>query len=423
MRGPFTGLWRNPDFVKLWAGETISIFGSLVGRTALPFTAILVLDAGPIQIALLSTAELAPAFIAGPVVGVWVDRLRRRPILIASDVGRALLLATVPLAHLLDVLYIEQLYVVAFLVGILTMLFDVAYLSYLPSLVSRGELLEGNSKLAASSSVAEVGGFSLSGWLVQLVTGPITILIDAFSFLFSAAFVAAIRAPEPPPVPSKERRSVRAEFIEGLNLVLKDRVQRAVAAASVTLEFSFRVFGGVYLLYVTRELGFKPGLLGMIFAVGGLSSLAGALLVRLGARRLGVGTSMWGGLILMGGSMLFIPLAQGATVLAASFLVAQQLVGDGGATVFEVNQVSLRQAITPGHVLGRVNASIRLSALVAMLLGSLLAGLLGETIGLRATLAVGAGFALAAALWLLLSPVRALRDVPLIVSEPPAAAD
>ncbi len=410
-------LWRNPSFVRLWTGETISVFGSLIGRTALPFTAILVLDAGPLEIALLSAAELVPAFLAGPFVGVWVDRLRRRPIMIAADVGRFALLGTIPLAHVFDALTMEQLYAVAFFVGILTISFDVAYLSYLPTLVKRDQLLEGNSKLAASSSVAEIGGFSLSGWLVQLVTGPVTILIDAVSFLFSAAFVAAIRAPEPPPAPTEERTSVREEFTEGVRFLVRDPVLRPLAAAAVTLELAWRLFGAVFLVFVMKDLGFKPGLLGMTFAVGGVSSLFGALLARRSADRFGLGPSMWGGLILMSVSMFFIPLAQGATAVAVALLVAQQLVGDGGATVFEINQVSLRQSVTPERMLGRVNAAIRLTSLAAMLLGSLIGGVMGETVGLRPTLIAGAGATFAAALWIIASPARGMRGVPVVEVE------
>jgi MFS family permease len=412
VRIKFDGLWRNPNFVKLWAGETISIFGSLVGRTALPFTAILVLDAGPLEIAALYTAELAPAFLLGPVIGVWVDRLRRRPIMIAADIGRFLLLATIPLAHLFDALSIGQLYVVAFFVGILTISFDVAYLSYLPSLVKREELLEGNSKLAASSSVAEVAGFSLSGWLVQIVTGPVTIFIDAVSFLFSAAFLLTIGAKEPEPAPAHERQSVRTEFTEGLRFLLGNAVLRATAAASIVLEMSWRLFGAVFLIYVTKDIGFNPGVLGMIFAVGGVSSLFGAVLAQRSARVFGVGPSMWGGIALMSLSMLFVPLAQEASIIAASLLIAQQLVGDGGVTVFEVNQMSLRQTLTPQRMLGRVNATIRLSSLAAMLAGSLIGGVMGETVGLRATLVAGAGVTLAAALCVFFSPARWLRETP-----------
>jgi MFS family permease len=422
MRIKFEGLWRNPNFLKLWAGETISIFGSLVGRTALPFTAILVLDAGPLEIAALYAAELLPAFLLGPVIGVWVDRLRRRPIMIAADIGRFLLLATIPLAHVFDALSLGQLYVVAFFVGILTISFDVAYLSYLPSLVKKEELLEGNSKLAASSSVAEVAGFSLSGWLVQIVTGPVTILIDSVSFLFSAAFLLAIRAEEPAPAPAADRQGVRSEFLEGLRFLLDDAVLRATGAASITLEMSWRVFGAVFLIYVTRDLGFNTGVLGMIFAVGGVSSLLGAVLAQRSARTFGVGPSMWGGITLMAISMLFVPLAPQAGVVAAALLIAQQLVGDGGVTVFEVNQMSLRQSLTPERMLGRVNAAIRLSTLAAMLAGSLIGGVMGELVGLRATLLAGAAVTFAAAGCVFLSPARWLRETPEVEAEMEAHA-
>jgi predicted MFS family arabinose efflux permease len=412
MRLKFDGLWRHPDFLKLWAGETISIFGSLIGRTALPFTAILVLDAGPIEIAALSAAELAPALLLGPVIGVWVDRLRRRPLMIAADIGRFLLLATIPLAHLVDALSMGHLYVVAFFVGILTMVFDVAYLSYLPTLVKKEDLLEGNSKLAASSSVAEIGGFSLSGWLVQLVTGPVTILLDAFSFLASAAALAAIRTDEPRPSPESDRVEVRREFTEGVRFLVRDPILRALASAAITLEFSWRMFGAVFLVFVTKDAGFEPGILGMIFAVGGVSSLIGAMLAPRSARVFGAGPSMWGGLALMGASMLTVPIIPEAGVIAASLLIAQQLIGDGGATVFEVNQVSLRQTLTPERMLGRVNAAIRLSGLAAMLLGSLAGGIMGETLGLRATLTAGAAATFAAAGWVFFSQARWLRGEP-----------
>ncbi|HEU4759437.1 MAG TPA: MFS transporter [Dehalococcoidia bacterium] len=415
-----SGLWANTDFLKLWAGETVSVFGSLVGRTALPFAAILVLDARPFQIALLAAADIVPGLLVGLVAGVWVDRLRRRPILIAADIGRAALLCSIPLAYALDMLHIEQLYAVAFLAGVLTMFFDVAYLSYLPSVVRREELLEGNSKLAASSSMAEVGAFGVAGWLVQLLTAPVAILIDALSFLFSALFVSWIRSPEPAPAAS-ERQSIRREIAEGVRLVVGDPLLRATAGSVVTADFSFRVFGTVFLLFAVRDLGFHPGILGMIFAVGGVSSLLGSLVAGRSARRLGTGTTMVGGVLLMGLSMLFVPLAQGATVLAAALLLAQQLMGDGAFTVYEINQVSLRQAITADRLLGRVNASIRFAGLAAMLVGALVGGLLGETIGLRATLVVGAGGLCLGALWLALSPVRGLRSAPVGYVGTPAA--
>jgi MFS family permease len=216
------GLWQHPDFVRLWAGQTISVFGSLITGTALPFTAILALDASAFEVGLLAASRTVPSLLIGPFAGVWADRLARRPLMIAADLARAVLLATIPLAYAFDALHIEQLYAVAFATGALTMIFDVAYQSYLPSLVTREELIEGNSKLQATSSVAEFGAFSLGGWLVQILSGPLAILIDAVTFVFSALFVRAIRAPEPAvaAVPAEGRPGVGREFVEGLRAVL-----------------------------------------------------------------------------------------------------------------------------------------------------------------------------------------------------------
>ncbi|MBI2886220.1 MAG: MFS transporter [Chloroflexi bacterium] len=407
-----TGLWRNPDFLKLWSAETISLFGSLVSRTVLPFTAILALEATPWQMALLGAADLVPGLLLGLVAGVWADRLRRRPILVAADIGRAALLSTIPAAALLGVLRMEQLYLVAFLTGVLTIFFDVAYLSYLPSLVRPEELVEGNSKLAASGSVVEVSAFALAGWLVQWLTAPVAVLIDALSFLWSALFLGMIRTPERPPQPEEGRQGMRREALEGLGFVVRDPLLRAAAASSVVLDFSFRMVGTVILLYTARELGFETGVLGMIFAVGGVSSLAGALVAERATRRLGVGGAMVLGLALTGLAVLLLPLAPGATAVGAALLVGQQLLGDGAYTLYSISQVTLRQSVTPPPLLGRVNGSIRVLGLGAMLLGALAGGLLAEAAGLRWTLVAAAGGVLLAALGLALSPVWGLRSFP-----------
>ncbi len=412
------GLWRHPDFVKLWAGETISVFGSLVGRTALQFTAILVLDARPYEIATLLAMGIVPELIVAPFVGVWVDRLRRRPIMIAADLGRAALLATIPATYVFDALTMEQLYVVAFLTGILSMCFSVAYQSYLPSLVQREELLEGNSKLTASESAAEVGAFGAAGWLVQLFTGPIAILIDAVSFLFSAFFVGLINKTERPPAPREERAGMRREAEQGIRTILGNGILRATLVSEAGNHFAFGIFSAAFGLYVIRVLDFQPGVLGMIYAVGGVSSLVGALFAARAASRLGIGPAMVIGLAVIGASMLLVPLAQGGMVVAASFLVAQQF-GDGGFVVYSINEVTLRQTITPDRLLGRVNSVVEICAHSVLLLGILAGGALGETVGLRATLTVGAGAMLLAALWLAVSPVRGLRSAP----EPPVHAE
>lgn len=407
----FSGLWRRADFLRLWSGQTISVFGSFIGGSALQFTAVLVLDATPLQMAMLAAATLLPGFLIGLFAGAWVDRLRRRPILIVTDVGRALVLVSIPLAWLFDLLSMEQLYAVAFLTGALTLFFDVASLSYLPTLVRREELVEANSKLAASSAASEVAGFGVAGWLVQLITGPLAILLDAVSFLGSALFLGSIRTPEPEPGPAATRQSVWREIADGVHVVLASPLLRATAASATILDLSMRVYGTVILLYVVRELGFDPGVLGMIFAVGGLSSLVGSLVAGRAGRTLGLGRVMALGLVVFGLSQLLVPLAAGPAVVVALFLVGQQL-GDGAYVVREVNEVSLRQAVTPRPVLGRMNASFRFAGLAAMLLGTLIGGVLGDTIGLRPTLVVGACGTFVAALWLLLSPVRNVAVLP-----------
>ena len=419
----FEGLWRHPDFVKLWAGQTISVFGSLIGRTALHFTAILVLDARPFEVAILLAMGIVPELIVAPFVGVWVDRLRRRPIMIAADLGRAALLASIPAAYAFGALTMEQLYIVAFLTGILSMWFGVAYQTYLPTLVQREELLEGNSKLTASDSVAEVGAFGAAGWLVQVFTGPVAILIDALSFLFSAFFIGRISKTENPPAPKEERIGMIREAREGIQTILGNPFLKATIVSECMNHFAFGMFGAAFGLYVIRVLDFQPGVLGMIYAVGGVSSLVGALFAARAASRLGIGPAMISGLAVIGASMLLVPLAPEGAVLAGAFLVAQQL-GDGGFVIYSINEVTLRQTIAPDRLLGRVNAAFEICAHGVLLLGILAGGALGETLGLRGTLAIGAGAMLLAALCLAASPVRTVSVSHLVPGKPlPAIPD
>jgi predicted MFS family arabinose efflux permease len=411
MRLRFAGLWKNADFMKLWTAETISVFGSMVSGAALSFTAILFVNATPAQLGLLKVADLLPKFLAGLVAGVWVDRLRRRPIMVAADLGRALLLVTIPAAALLGRLRIEQLYAVTLLTGLLTLFFDIANRSYLPTLIRREELVEGNSKLTASASVAEFGGFSLAGWLVQWLTGPIAVLVDAVSFLFSALFLGMIRAPEPPPVPHAERQGMKQEIAEGLQVVRRDRILLSLAVTTLILSFSWGMVGTVIAAFTVRTLGFKPGILGMIRAVGGLTSLLGAMAAGPLARQLGIGRTLALGLFFSSLGILVVPLARGATLLSGALLVANQMITDPAHTIYEINQRSLRQAITPDRVLGRVNASLEFVGLGATLYGALAGGWLGEKIGLRATLFAATAASFLAALWLFVSSVWRVRRV------------
>ncbi|HEY5625852.1 MAG TPA: MFS transporter [Dehalococcoidia bacterium] len=415
-----TGIWANDDFLKLWIGETISIFGSLIGRTSLIFAAVLVLDASALEVGLLAAADIVPGLAFGFLAGVWVDRLHRRPILIAADVGRAALLLTVPLAYAFDSLTMGQLYAVAAGTGALTIFVDVAYFAYVPSLLTGDQLLEGNSKVAASSSVAEIGAFSTAGLLVQALTAPIAVLVDAFSFLISSVFTFLIRKPEKPVERPKERASLRAEVSEGLRTIRNDSVLSVLGASEVTVSFSFSVYGAVYLLFVTKELGFEPGVLGFIFAVGGISSLVGSLFAGRSARGIGAGPTIALGRMALGAFMLLLPVAQDASIVAGAFLIGQQL-GDGFWTAADVNDMTIRQAVTPERLLGRVNAALRQAVLAAMLAGSLAGGVIDELAGLRAALLVGCAGTILGGAIALLPAVRSTRSIPTGQSVPSAA--
>lgn len=407
-------LWQHIDFLHLWGAATISTYGSLVTRTALPFAAILLLDASPASISLLLIAELLPGFIVGLLVGAWIDRVRRRPVMIAADLGRALLLATIPLSVLGGWFGFGHLYVVAALVSVLGVFFDVAYQSHLPAIVDRDDLIEANSKITASSSVAEAAAFSSGGWLIQLLTAPFAILVDAATFLVSAGLIARVRAPETSGRVDAEERAASSmidEVGQGLRVVWGQPILRGLVGAGIAQNLAFGSIGTVFLLYVNQEVGFSPGVLGMIFAVGGVSSFAGAVIAGRMPRR-GVGLVMITALILAALGTAMIPLATAANAVGIMFLVSNQLFTDSALTVYDINQVSLRQALAPPRIMGRVNATVRVTEFGALLAGTLCGGYLGEAIGARDTLWIGVGFSLAGALILSLSPVRRLSRIP-----------
>jgi Na+/melibiose symporter-like transporter len=402
-------LWHNASFVRFWAADTISVFGSLITRVALPFTAILVLDADAFEVSLLALADLVPSFIVGLPVGVWVDRLRRLPLMIAADLVRAVVLVSIPVAYWLDALTLAHLFGVALITSALTVLFNVSQVSLLPSLVARGDLLEANSKTSATQSISEVGAFGVSGWLVQLLSGPGAILIDAVSFLSSALFLKQVQVVEAANT-TGARPGMKQEIEEGLRLVASQPVLRATAIAGTTLWFGLAIFGTLISLFALRELGFEAGPLAMIFAVGGISSLLGSLLAQPVTRRLGVGPSMILGLLIAGVLLLPLSIANGAGAFAIACLVAQQL-GDGAILVFMINEVSLRQILVAEGMLGRVNATNEFLRSVARLLGVLVAGLAGEALGLRAALALGGAIATLGAVSLAMTSVRHLRTL------------
>jgi len=396
--------------MRLWTGQTISLFGSTITREAIPFTAILVLGATPFQMGLLGAAGLAPLLVVGLFAGVWVDRVRRRPLMLATDLLRALLLLSIPLAYALGTLSIAQLYVVMALAGVLTVLFDVAYESLLPQLVDREQLVEGNSKLGVSAALAEIAGPSAGGALVQLISGPLTLLLDALSFLFSAFMLLRIRAVEPPPERPAERPPVLRDVRDGLHAVFSHPLLRAMAVGAALRNFFGWFFGAIYGLYALQALGNSPLLVGITVACGGIGALAGALLTERLTRRLGVGWTIVGGVCLSTAMGPFIWLAGGLPLLALPLLMAVQIVGDGASTAAGINELSLRQRVAPERLLGRVNASMQVLGNGIGTLGLLTGGALAELIGLRATVAVAVLGGFVACVYLLCSPLRHVRE-------------
>jgi MFS family permease len=411
--GASSSIWRDGAFVRLFAAGAVSYIGSFVTRVALPLTAIAVLGAGPLDVAALRSAEFIGWILVGLVAGAWVDRLRRRPVMIVADVGRALLLGTIPLVAVAGVLGLPQLLAVAFLAATLSVFFNTASRAYLPTIVRREQLIGANSALSASASAAEFTGFGLGGFLVQLLTAPIAIAIDAISFLVSAVLLVTIRRPEPPPPPTAAREPVLREVRIGIGVVRASPIVRALALAHATNHVKWGVFGSVYLLFATEVLGLGPAAIGLIAAIGGASSFIGAALAGRVARRLGLGRAM---LVAIAGTALggaLVPLApEGAVALAAAILIAQQLIDDSAGTVWEILETSLTQAIVEPRLLGRVNATVTFVTTVLALLGAVLGGVVGELFGLRAALTLGAAIAGASALFIWFSPVRSMLVVP-----------
>lgn len=417
------GLWRHPDFLKLWVGQAVSVFGSQITPVALPLTAALTLDATAGQMGALRAAEYLPPVVVGLVAGVWVDRLRRRPILIGTEVLRALVLVAVPAAAAVGLLRLELLYTVALTLGALGAVFGTAYAAYLPSLVPRASLVEANGKLATTAAVAYVTGPGIAGVLVQLLSAPGAIVVDGLTFLASAWGMALIRTPEPAAPPRAGRRHVWAEIGEGLRTVARDPILRAFLASSAAFDVFWNGIMAVYVLYLTRDLGLPPAAVGLIFGLGGVGALAGAALAHGAGVRLGLGRTIVGAQLLLGAGGLLIALTVAMPAFALPLLVAAEIIQSGANTVYTVNRTSLEQAITPVHVQGRVRGSQVVIGAAAVTLGSLLGGLLGERTGLRHTIVLGVGGGLFAFLWVWWSPVRKLRGLPdAPTPAPPAAA-
>jgi MFS family permease len=417
---PSGGLWRHPDFIKLWSAETVSQFGTQFTLLALPLVAIDVLHASAFEVAALTTVEFLPFLLVSLPAGVWVDRLPRRPILVAGDLARALLLASVPIVYWLGGLTIWHLFVVGFLVGIATVFFDVAYQSYLPSLVERQQLIDGNAKLEISRAAAQLGGPGVAGLFVQLLKAPVALLVDAISFLGSALFIFSIRKAETPPQPveSASRRRMREELSEGLRYVLTHPYLKNIAACTALFNFFGNVGFAVLLVFARRELHLSPAAIGLAFTLSNIGPLIAAFNANRISERFGVGNTIIGSAVIGGPMFLVVPFVpEGNAALA--WLVPTFVIAGFTNVIYNVTQVSLRQAITPERIQGRMNSVMRFIVWGTIPLGALVGGVLASQIGLKETLIIGGLGSCLPFLPVLFSPVRSIRKMPEPVAEPP----
>jgi MFS family permease len=404
-----SSLWHHRDFRRLWIGETVSQFGSNVSNLALPLTAILVVHASTFDIGLLSALESVAFLVIGLPAGAWVDRMRFRWVLVVTDLIRVAAMGSVPIAAAIGVLTIWQLFAVALVMSIATVFFDVAYQSYLPQLVDRSALVEGNSKLQASESVSQIAGPSAGGLLIQALTAPYAIAVDAASFLWSAFWVARIVARPAKPARAVSRHLGR-EVLEGLRFVVRNPLLRAIALCTGSANLFAGMVAAVIYVLLARDLQLSAGLIGLLSSVSAIGGLIGSLSATRIARWLGQGPTIWITNAAMAPFGFVAPFVHRDWTLGL-YAVAQLGLWFG-IVVYNIAQVSFRQGLTPPALLGRMNATMRFFVWGTLPLGGLLGGTLGSLIGVRDTLLVAAIGGCLPVLPVFFSPLRQLRELP-----------
>ncbi|MFB7104421.1 MFS transporter [Streptomyces hydrogenans] len=401
-------LLRERTFRRYWSGQTVSLVGDQISLMALPLAAVLVLGADAAQMGWLKTLELLPALLLNLPFGAWADRrANRRRIMIATDLGRAALLLTLPVAYALDLLTLGQLYVVAFGVGALSVLFEVCNVTLFVALVPTERYVQANSLVNGSRSMAWLAGPSIGGILVQVLTAPVALLADALTYLASAGYLAKIRPVEPAPAPV-----VKGHFTEGMRWVLRERSMRALFAASGTVQFFNYMFHTLFVLYVTTELGLGAGLLGLVLGTGAVGGLLGAVCSGAVVRRIGIGGSLVAGFLGFTLPLVLIPAADGPLPLVVGVLFAAEFLSCAGVMIVDVAAGSFQMALIPDAVRARVMGAFRTLNHGFRPLGALAGGVLGTAIGLRPTLWIATVGAVFAVLWLLPSPLPRMRELP-----------
>jgi MFS family permease len=412
------GLHHHREFRRLLAGQTISMFGNQVTLLALPTVAIMALHCGPMELGLLGVMLFLPSPLLSMAAGVFIDRLPKRPVMVWSEVGRMLTLASVPVAFALDALTINQLYAVAFITGTLTVFFEVAYLSFLPGLVEDYDLLEGNTRLEIYRSVSTVAGPALAGLLIQILGAARAILLDTATFVVSTLTLASIRKPEPAPSAPDGVDGFLKELRQGMLVVGRNPLLRCIAACSATSNFGAFMFGAVILVFAYHDLHLAPVLVGAILAAGNVGFVLGAMIAPRIARRLGLGRTLALSQLMFGVGLITTPLALFG--LPALVLGMSQLLVNLQVPIYNINQVALRQAITPRPLQARMHATMRAVILSTIPVGSFAGGWMGLHAGVVQTLLIGAAVSIVAPLWILAGPVIALKTHPAEPAPEPA---
>lgn len=416
-------LGRNSDFRRFWLGEGVSLVGSQITALALPLTAVLTLDVGPEELGVLRFLQLVPFLLFALPFGVWVDRSRRRPILIGTNLARLLLIGAIPLLATVDQLHLWVLFVVTFGVGVATVLFDVGWMSYVPTLVRDPEqLVLANGRLGATSSAAEAAGPSLGGALVGALTAPVALALDAVTYLVSMIALASIRTRESRPAPPTRRRDLRAELTEGLRWVFGDGRLRAIALVGAACNFVTAGVQSLFLIYAVKDQGLSPALLGLVFSVGALGGIGGALVTSRLLRRFRLGWVYVGALAVAFLACALIPVVDGPQPVRVALFTTLYFLMFAGVTTGNIVVLSLRQTITPRALLGRMNAAMRTLMVGFGALGAPVGGVLGGVLGVRAALFVMSATAVVMLVPILLSPVGRLREMPPPAVEPAEVA-
>jgi Na+/melibiose symporter-like transporter len=412
------GLWRHRDFLLLWSGQSVSELGSAVSLLAVPLVAVVVLHASTFGVGLLSAAETAPFLIIALPAGLVVDRLAKRRLMLGCDLARMVVIGSVPVAAALGMLTLGQLYAVALLAGILTVLFDVAYQSYLPALIRADQLADGNGKLAVTQSIAQVAGPGAGGALFGLLrAGALT--ADAASYAVSAASLLLIRAPEATvPAPDGARPRLRTEIFAGLSFVLHHPLLRKVCACTATANLFSNIMFALQIIFLVRVLHVPAAYTGLLIAAGSLGGVLAGIASGWLARWIGSARIIWVSMLGFGAPALLLPLAEPGWRL--SFYAVGLAAFSFAVVLYNIAQVSFRQAICPPGLLGRMNAAVRWIAWGTLPLGGLAGGALGTAIGIRPTMWIGVTGSWAAGLWVLFSPLRGMRDVPAVTDAGPA---